>query len=76
MLIFDRLGALNNLWKFDLVDDVWEHVSGRRHPNTRSNYTFPYPGGIGDHSMVIDSADDYLYIFGGQGYDNSSKGIH
>lgn len=52
------------------------HLSGSQLKSIRSNYTEPYPGGVYGHTMVIDSTDSALYVFGGWGFDNSSIGIY
>ena len=57
---------------------TWEHVSGNQTRNTNSSYisSSQYPGSVSGHTMVLDSTDSYLYVFGGYGYDDSgSEGI-
>lgn len=41
----------------------------------RSDYTIPTPGGLYIHSMVMDSTDMYLYVFGGAGFAFINYGI-
>lgn len=67
-------GHSNDLWKYDIGNTSWEHLSGSQRVNTRANYTEPYPGGVCKHAMEIDSIDSTLYVFGGSGY-SSSLGI-
>lgn len=58
-----------------LISTQWHHLSGNQTINTPSDYTQPFPGGVNNLRMVIDSIDHYLYVFGGNGYDDSASGI-
>lgn len=69
------VGKLNDLWKYDLVDNAWYHVRGNKSVNKVSDYDLSYPGGVYRHAMVIDRVNRSLYMFGGQGFDGSSEGI-
>lgn len=64
---FNRLGLLNDLWKYNLVNNTWEHVNGAKIEGTSSNYVIPYPGGLNGHAMAIDHSDTNIYVFGGYG---------
>lgn len=69
---------MNDLWKYDLDEDRWYHIKGNKTVNMLSNYIMPYafPGGIHEHPMILDSADRYLYVFGGWGYDGYASGFN
>lgn len=69
------LGLLNDLWKYDLDLDVWEHLSGNRSIITRADYDLGYPGGVFRHTMMIENARQYLYVLGGEGYDDTDRGM-
>lgn len=72
MYYIDRLGRFNDIWKYDLMVNVWEHIFGNQSIMYR-NYNEPYPGGLSGHAMVLDSTDRYLYVFGGLVYDSSGS---
>ncbi len=59
------------------MSSTWEYITGNQTKNTPSSYISPsvYPGGVYAHTMVLDSTDSYLYVFGGYGYDDISDGI-
>lgn len=49
---------------------------GNKSVNTLSRYGVPfYPGGLSSHSMVVDGGNGFIYVFGGDGYDDVGKGI-
>lgn len=56
------------MWKYDIVGNTWEFLSGAQTRNTRADYTTPLPGGISKHAMVIDGLGSSIYIHGGEGY--------
>lgn len=66
------MGALNNLWKFDISGNTWELVSGSMNLTTSPDYITPYPGGLHQHSMCIYNGN--IYIFGGRGNILSASG--
>lgn len=72
-----RSGRLNDMWKYNIATNTWEHLSGSMIPDPNPDYisSSPYPGGMNDHTMVIDSTDSYLYIFGGESFNISRNGI-
>lgn len=51
--------------------NTWVYLSGSQSIDMRPDYAISNPGGIRSHSMAID--DQYLYVFGGFGYDSSSS---
>lgn len=58
------------------MSNNWEYINGRNQSaQTVSNYTVPFPGSMYHHTMVLDSADRYLYIFGGLGNGYINAGI-
>lgn len=59
---------------FPLVNGQWCYITGNQSIDVLSDYTYPYPGSVAHHTMVLDSTNSYLYVFGGDGYDNSSSG--
>lgn len=67
---------MNDLWKFDLVNNTWEHLNGNQTIDVLPDYTIPKPGSTYDQAMVIDSTDSYLFVFGGWGSDGSTNGIY
>lgn len=57
------------------MDNIWEYLSGSQDINTLASYNPPRsPGGVHQHAMVIDSSDEFLYLFGGYGHDNNEDG--
>lgn len=66
---------MSDLWKFDLGTGVWVLLSGNRTADSCADYGVPYPGGVIAFVMALDSADRYLYVFGGQGFDEVENGI-
>lgn len=68
------LGFLNDLWRFDIGGSVWDYLSGNQSANIVSDYTVPYPGSVNYHTMSL--YGDYLYVFGGRGFDNETLGIN
>lgn len=54
------------MWRFDLANSSWSYLSGNMTINVLSDYDSPYPGSVSDHSMIIDSTDTCIYIFGGE----------
>lgn len=66
------VGYLNDMWKYDLVNNEWEWLYGNKRVGVYLNYT--HPGGVMYHSGVIDSTDRYIYVFGGNGFVNGSEG--
>lgn len=69
-----QAGRVNQIWKFDITQNLWEFVSGSQSFNIRADYTTPYPGSVAYPGMVIDGANRNLYVFGGEGFDESSRG--
>lgn len=63
------------MWKYDISQNNWQYLSGNRSRNIRTDYSVPFPGSIYLHSMVIDSKENFLYIFGGLGYNDTTYGI-
>lgn len=55
------------------MQNTWEHLSGSQSVGTKSNYTVPFPGGVQGHTLVIDSTDSNVHVFGGQGYDDTGN---
>lgn len=53
------------MWKYDIAANTWEIIWGNRTKWLPTNYDVPYPGGLMQYAMVIDSKDTYIYIFGG-----------
>lgn len=53
----------------------WTFTSGTKSINIPSDYTMPYPGGVIDHTIALDSENQLLYMFGGMGYDHTLLGI-
>lgn len=53
------------MWKFYLSNNTWEYMNGSQTVNSLSDYSVPFPGGVGGHSMVLDKANSIFYIFGG-----------
>lgn len=58
-----------------MTSNTWEYLTGSASVNSASNYSYPYPGGVNRHRMVIDSTDRYLYLFGGSGFNDTANGI-
>lgn len=72
--MFNIIGRLNDVWKFNLTSDTWEYLSGSQKINTPINDHSP--GGLTDHAMVFDSSDSSFIVFAGQGYvDSNNIGI-
>lgn len=60
-----------------MASSTWKYISGNKLSNTPADYNNPYPGAVYGHTMVLDSTAQYLYIFGGFGYDNGTlQGIY
>lgn len=66
------LDYLNDMWRYNVSNNQWEHLIGNKTVATRSNYNVPYPGGVMDHAMSI--SGDFVYIFGGFGLDEAGTG--
>lgn len=66
---------MNDLWQFDLITNRWTYLSGNQSVHSEANYDMPYPGGVEGHAIALDLTDQYLYVFGGNGYDSSNYGI-
>lgn len=62
------------MWKFNLTSTVWEHIDGSQKPNMLAEFngSYPYPGGVSAHSMVLDSTRNRLFLFGGEGFDDTT----
>lgn len=58
---------LNDMWKYNLTSNTWVYLSGDK-KFIYSDYVVPYHGSVHGHNMVIDSIDQYLYVFGGASY--------
>ncbi len=73
-------GYLNDLWKYDMDANVWTWVSGDMNDNVTGIYgikgtaaTFSKPGSR-QQGVVWTDLSGALWIFGGQGYNESTLG--
>lgn len=62
----------NDLWQYNIVEKSWLHLKGSKSKDDNSNYNTPLPGGINKHKMIV--YDMFIYVFGGEGYDNTDPG--
>lgn len=74
-MIFNVLAYSNNLWRFDLNNGTWSHMFGDKIGYSHADYTVPYPGSSYKPTMAIDSTDIYIYVFGGYGFTDNSRGF-
>lgn len=71
-----RLTLLLVIYFYLGIHGKWSFLSGNESIGTNSDYTMPYPGGIFDHTMVIDSSNTFVYVFGGSGVGGSTCTIY
>lgn len=64
------LEVLNDMWRYAISTNTWEHLFGNQRIETLSNYSVPYPGGLSRH--VMRAVNDKLYVYGGNGYGDAS----
>lgn len=74
LICFNEIGRTNNLWRYDMIFDTWTFLFGSLYTDTEANYTVPYPSSLYYASMVMDSTDRHLYVFGGYGIKNGGLG--
>lgn len=72
MNILCLLLFLNILFPSELLSQ-WTHLSGNQTKNTPTYINTQSPGGLYHHTMAIDN--DFIYIFGGEGYSGLDFGI-
>lgn len=53
------------MWQYNITSGAWKHLSGSKVGNIPINSIIPYPGGMMEQTMVIDSTDTNIYVFGG-----------
>lgn len=63
----------NDMWRYSITGNRWEYLNGNKSINTSSDLDAPYLGGVYSHTMCI--IGDYMYVYGGYGYENSTIGI-
>jgi len=76
------LGYLNDMWRYNVNDDVWTWMSGNDTINEPGNYgekgktsADSYPGARAGATRWYDSSRRELWIFGGQGIDGNFGGF-
>lgn len=70
-----RLVLLGLLYA-SLVYTQWHHMSVNQSKNIPLD-DGPYPGGINGHTLIINTIERYLYLFGGFGINNvGTNGIY
>jgi N-acetylneuraminic acid mutarotase len=74
--------VLNDLWRFNLSSSEWTWLSGSSVGGVLGRYgtqgvSSPtnYPGARRDHTLVVDSSSNRLYLFGGHGRAQSTTGV-
>ena len=75
-------GYLNDLWSYSIETNEWTWVSGNNTNNTLGNYGTKgepsinnYPGGRRESNSWFDPSNKTIWLFGGNGYSESSIGI-
>jgi hypothetical protein len=74
------VGNLNDLWMYNISSMQWTWLSGSNALNVNGTYgtrgvpsANNFPGGRFRVSMVFDSNLKVMYVFGGEGYTESSS---
>jgi hypothetical protein len=75
-----NIGSLNDLWMYNITSSQWTWVSGNSVPNVAGVYgsngiasATNYPGSRYSHDMIMDLINNRLFLFGGNGYGQTSS---